>query len=125
MAPTRQRDTGPEMSVRRTPHSVGYHYSLRPRNLPGRHTLVFGSRHKVVFAHVCFLHGHHCRKGRLPTSRIAYWSDKVSKKKARDARDVRDLADRGREVGTPWECEPADLDSLWQRLDRFLDGGSS
>ena len=103
------------------PHGMGYHYSLRPRNLPSRPDLVFRSRHNVVFAHVCFWYGHY-RQGRLPTSRIAYWSDKVSKNKARDGRYVRDLADQGWEVGTAWDCESADLDSLRQ-LDRFLDGG--
>jgi len=125
MASVRQKDTGPEMAVRRMLHSMGYRYSLHRRNLPGRPDLVFGPRHKVVFVHGCFWHGHDCRKGRLPTSRVDYWSEKVSKNKARDARNVRDLAAYGWEVCIVWECETADLDSLRQRLVRFLDGGAS
>lgn len=125
MASVRQKDTGPEMAVRRMLHSMGYRYSLHRRNLPGRPDLVFGPRHKVVFVHGCFWHGHDCRKGRLPTSRVDYWSEKVSKNKARDARNVRDLAACGWEVCIVWECETADLDSLRQRLVRFLDGGAS
>ena len=125
MASVRQKNTGPEMAVRRTLHRMGFRYSLHRRNLPGRPDLVFGPRHKVVFVHGCFWHGHDCRKGRLPSSRVAYWSEKVSKNKARDAGNVRDLADRGWKVCVVWECETADLDSLRQRLVRFLDGGAS
>jgi len=102
---------------------MGYRYSLCRRDLPGRPDLVFGPRRKVVFVHGCFWHGHDCRKGRLPTSHVAYWSNKVSNNKARDARNVRDLTDRGWGVCIVWECETADLDSLRQRLVRFLDGG--
>ena len=125
MASVRQKDTGPELAVRRMLHSMGYRYSLCRRDLPGRPDLVFGPRRKVVFVHGCFWHGHDCRKGRLPTSRVAYWSNKVSTNKARDARNVRDLTDRGWGVCIVWECEIADLDSLKQRLVHFLDGGSS
>ena len=122
MASVRQKDTGPEMAVRRMLHRMGYRYSLHRRNLPGRPDLVFGPRHKIVFVHGCFWHDHDCRKGRLPTSRVAY---KVSKNKARDVRNVRDLADRGWKMCVVWECETVDLDFLRQRLVRFLDGGAS
>ena len=122
MASVRQKDTGPEMAVRRMLHSMGYRYSLHRRDLPGRPDLVFGPRNKVIFIHGCFWHGHHCRKGRLPTSRVAYWSDKIKKNKARDAKNTRELADQGWKVCIVWECEIMDLDLLRNRLDHFLDG---
>lgn len=73
MAAVRQKDTGPEMAVRRFLHRMGYRYGLHRRDLPGSPDLVFRSRRKVVFVHGCFWHGHDCGKGRLPTSRIDYW----------------------------------------------------
>ncbi|MXY89401.1 MAG: DNA mismatch endonuclease Vsr [Gammaproteobacteria bacterium] len=122
MAAVRQKDTGPEMAVRRLLHRMGYRYSLHRRDLPGRPDLVFRSRRKVVFVHGCFWHGHDCRKGRLPTSRLDYWKEKVSKNVARDARNIRDLIGKGWEVCVVWECEIAHMDSLRQRLVGFLEG---
>ena len=67
-------------------------------------------------------HGHDCRKGRLPTSRVAYWSEKIDKNRARDASNVADLKSRGWTVCVVWECEIPDAYSLADRLVRFLDG---
>ena len=58
------------MAVRCMLHGMGCRYSLHRQNLPGRPVLVFGPRHKVVFFHGCFWHGHDCRKGRLPISSL-------------------------------------------------------
>ena len=85
----------------------------------------FRSRRKVIFIHGCFWHGHDCRKGRLPTSRVDYWSEKIDKNRARDARNVGDLEVQGWGVCVVWECETTDSDSLRQRLVRFLDGDSA
>ena len=122
MASVGQRNTGPEMAVRRLLHRLGYRYGLYRRDLPGRPDLVFTSRRKVIFVHGCFWHGHDCRRGRLPTSRVDYWSDKIDKNRARDARNVGDLEIQGWGVRIVWECEISDLDSLRRRLVRFLDG---
>ena len=122
MASVGQRSTAPEMAVRRRLHRMGYRYGLHRRDLPGRPDLVFAARHKVIFVHGCFWHGHDCRKGRLPTSRVDYWSEKIDRNKARDARNIGDLAAKGWDVCVVWECETADPETLIPRLMRFLDG---
>ena len=113
------------MCVRRILHRLGYRYALHRRALPGRPDLVFAARRKVVFVHGCFWHGHVCRKGRLPTSRVDYWSEKIHKNKARDARNVNDLQADGWDVCIVWECETSDRDSLTRRLVHFLDSQHS
>ena len=125
MAAVRQKDTGPEMLVRRMLHREGYRYALHRRDLPGRPDLVFGPRKKIVFVHGCFWHGHNCRKGRLPTSRLDYWSEKIGKNRARDVRNVRALEDGGWDVCVVWECETKCLDELRGRLIGFLEGNGS
>lgn len=125
MASVAQENTGPEMCVRRILHRLGYRYALHRRDLPGRPDLVFAPRRKVVFVHGCFWHGHTCRRGRLPTSRVKYWSEKISKNKARDANNVNDLRADGWDVCVVWECETAHADSLTRRLIRFLDSRPS
>lgn len=125
MASVGQRNTGPEMAVRRLLHRMGYRYALHRRDLPGRPDVVFAPRRKVVFVHGCLWHGHGCRKGRLPTSRVEYWSEKIDKNKARDAQNVSALEAMGWGVCIVWQCETADRHALQDRLVRFLDGDSS
>ena len=109
------------MRVRRILHRLGYRYALHRRNLPGRPDLVFAPRRKVVFVHGCFWHGHVCRKGRLPSTRVEYWREKISKNKARDVRNLNDLRDDGWDVYIVWECEISNPDLLRRRLIRFLE----
>ena len=121
MASVGQRDTAPEMVVRRLLHALGYRYGLHRRDLPGRPDLVFAPRRKVVFVHGCFWHGHDCRRGRAPTSRVDYWGKKIAENKARDKRVLSELRSGGWEPCVVWECETGTLDSLQRRLIRFLE----
>lgn len=121
MASVGHKNTAPEMSVRRLLHRMGYRYALHRSDLPGRPDLVFAPRRKVVFVHGCFWHGHACRKGRLPTSRVDYWNEKIGKTKTRDAGNMKDLEADGWDVCIVWECETSDLESLRHRLVRFLE----
>ena len=124
MASVGQKNTEPEIAVRRLLHRSGYRYALHRRDLPGRPDLVFAPRRKVIFVHGCFWHGHGCRKGRLPTSRVEYWSEKIGKNTARDARNVSDLQAIGWASCVVRQCETADPEILRERLVRFLDGDS-
>lgn len=106
-------------------HSMDHPDILHRHDTRRRRELVFGPRHKVVFAHGCCWHGQHgCRKRRLPTSRVVSWNDKISKNQARDVRTVRDVEDPDWNVCIVWECTTAVLDPVKQSLVRFLDGGS-
>jgi DNA mismatch endonuclease (patch repair protein) len=72
MGLVRNRDTGPEMVVRRLVHAMDYRYRLHDHRLPGRPDIVFRSRKKVVFVHGCFWHRHEdptCKLTRMPKSR--------------------------------------------------------
>lgn len=121
MASIGQKNTAPEMAVRRLLHGKGYRYALHRRDLPGRPDLVFAPWQKVVFVHGCFWHGHGCNNGQLPTTRADYWAEKIGSNKARDARNVRDLKADGWDVCVVWECELANPEALEHRLTHFLD----
>ena len=120
MASVGQKDTVPEMVVRRLLHGMGFRYGLHSRELPGKPDLVFRSRRKVIFVNGCFWHGHNCRKGRLPTSNVDYWTEKIARNRERDAQNVNDLENLGWRVFVVWECETRELESLGQRLVTFL-----
>ena len=120
MAAVRQRDTAPEMSVRRMLHGMGYRYRLHRRDLPGSPDLVFPAGKKVIFVHGCFWHGHSCPKGALPKTRLEFWKTKIARNKKRDADSLAQLRTIGWQATTVWQCELTDQARLRRRLVRFL-----
>ena len=122
MQAIKNKDTGPEMAVRRLVHRLGYRYRLHKKGLPGRPDLVFGGRKKIIFVHGCFWHAHTCRYGRAPTSREEYWLPKLKRNKERDAENQEQLGKLGWSVMVIWECEIKDVAKLTDRITSFLDG---
>ncbi len=120
MQAIKSRNTGPELTVRRLAHRLGYRYRLHRKGLPGRPDLVFPARKKVIFVHGCFWHAHSCKYGRAPKSRQDYWLPKLQRNQERDAENRAELAALGWEVLTLWECELKDLGGLADRLEAFL-----
>jgi DNA mismatch endonuclease (patch repair protein) len=121
MARIRDRDTGPELTVRRLAHRIGYRYRLHRADLPGTPDLVFPGQHKVVFVNGCFWHRHAgCRFAYTPKTNVEFWTTKFTANTARDERVRKSLEDMGWSVLTIWECETADLDSLAEQLKGYL-----
>jgi DNA mismatch endonuclease (patch repair protein) len=113
-------DTGPELTVRRLLHRLGYRYTLHRRDLPGRPDIVFPGRRKAIFIHGCFWHGHDCGKGRLPKSRTEYWTAKIKANRDRDAKVVAHLKDACWQTLAVWQCELKNLDAVDRVLREFL-----
>lgn len=104
MQAVKDKNTAPEMAVRRLAHAMGYRYRLHQKELPGKPDLVFPSRRKVIFVHGCFWHGHDCRRGaRTPKANRDYWQAKIAQNKARDMKAQRALSGAGWGVLTIWE----------------------
>ncbi|MDR6104078.1 DNA mismatch endonuclease (patch repair protein) [Agrobacterium larrymoorei] len=120
MRAVKQRDTGPELLLRKALHRLGYRYRVHAKHLPGRPDLVFPSRKKVIFVHGCFWHGHDCSKGRLPKSRPEYWIPKIEANKARDERVISELKKDGWDVMVIWQCETKELEAVLTKTVRFL-----
>lgn len=120
MRAVKQRDTGPELLLRKALHRLGYRYRAHAKHLPGRPDLVFPSRKKVIFVHGCFWHGHDCSKGRPPKSRPEYWIPKIEANKARDERVISELKKDGWDVMVIWQCETKELEAVLTKTVRFL-----
>ena len=122
MRAVKDRDTKPEMVVRRLLHSMGYRYCLHRKDLPGKPDIVFGPRRKVIFVHGCFWHGHSCKRGsRLPKTNAEYWQEKIARNVERHSDQLDGLTAAGWTGLTLWECELVDHEVVRQRLNRFLD----
>ena len=120
MAAVPQRDSAPEMVVRRLVHRMGYRYRLHVRQLAGSPDLVFPRLKRVVFVHGCFWHRHTCKRATTPATRRAFWEEKFEQNKARDRRNSRALRRAGWGVLIVWECWTRRPDRLEERLAKFL-----
>lgn len=120
MALIRSRDTKPELRVRRIIHAMGYRYRLHKSDLPGKPDLTFISRKKVVFVHGCFWHGHKCSLGRIPKTRIEFWTRKIEKNKENDKKNLLHLKDLGWESLVLWECQLKDEIKIKNKIFEFL-----
>jgi DNA mismatch endonuclease (patch repair protein) len=114
------KDTAPEMTVRRLLHRLGYRYRLHAAELPGRPDLCFPARRKVIFVHGCFWHGHDCRYGHLPKTRVEYWQEKIATNRRRDLERISELAADGWSSLVVWQCETRDSERLTAKLVGFL-----
>lgn len=104
MSRIRDRDTRPEMIIRRGLHGTGFRYRLHVKALPGRPDLVFPAKRAVILVNGCFWHGHDCSLFRLPATRADFWQAKIAANRARDARTETALLSAGWRVLTVWEC---------------------
>ena len=120
MSSIRDRDTKPEITVRKWLWANGFRYRLRGK-LPGKPDIVFPGQRKVIFIHGCFWHCHHCRFFKWPGTNTTFWREKITGNVERDKRNRAALKKAGWKVLVVWECETKSVAqrTLWRRIRRF------
>lgn len=121
MQAVKQKDTKPEMAVRRLLFSLGFRYRLHRKDLPGKPDIVFPGRKKAIFIHGCYWHAHGCSKGQPPKSNLDYWGPKLEGNVQRDKAKIAELESLGWKVMVVWQCETRNFDELTARLLHFVD----
>jgi DNA mismatch endonuclease, patch repair protein len=111
------KNTKPELTVRSMLHRSGYRFRLHVGELPGRPDIVLPKWKTIVFVNGCFWHRHKgCKFAYSPKTRQAFWQHKFRENVKRDARKALALAALGWRVETVWECELANPEKLFRRL---------
>ena len=95
MAGIRRKDTKPEIMVRKALHHLGYRYRLHDRKLPGKPDLVLPRYRAVILIHGCFWHAHECHLFKWPSTRNAFWREKIGRNRCRDANVANQLSSLG------------------------------
>jgi len=104
-----QRDTAPELAVRRAASKLGLRYTTRNRDLPGSPDLANRKRRVAIFVHGCFWHRHPgCLKASSPKTNVPFWQAKFSRNVERDREAMAALKQRGFSVVVVWECTTRD-----------------
>ncbi|WP_243347238.1 very short patch repair endonuclease [Parabacteroides sp. FAFU027] len=106
MSRIKNKDTKPEILVRKFLFANGFRYRLNDKKLPGKPDIVLPKYKTVIFINGCFWHGHeNCKYFRLPKTRIEWWKNKIEKNKENDLKNHTLLKDAGYHVIVIWECE--------------------
>lgn len=103
MARVRQRDTAPELALRRALWAAGLRgWRCHPKGIPGRPDLAWIGRRCAVFVDGAFWHGHPDyywgQSGK-------FWDEKIARNRARDARVDSELEAAGWAVVRVWDFE--------------------
>jgi DNA mismatch endonuclease (patch repair protein) len=126
MARIKERNTAPEMRVRRAAHRLGFRFRLHRRDLPGAPDLVFPRLRQVLFVHGCFWHQHAgCRRTHAPKSRLEYWQPKLANNVQRDRIHILELQKLGWTARVIWECETNPPELLNSRIVSLLTNRNS
>jgi DNA mismatch endonuclease (patch repair protein) len=123
MSRVKNRNTAPEVVVRRLLHRLGYRFRLHCANLPGHPDIVLPRHRKVIFVNGCFWHGHDgCRRASRPATNTDFWNRKLDANSRRDKETQQGLDALGWQTLIVWQCETRDEPRLSRTLQQFLEG---
>lgn len=115
------KNTKPEILVRKFLFSKGFRYRINVKTLLGKPDIVLPKYKIVIFINGCFWHGHNCKKGKLPSSNIDFWKEKISNNKSRDDKNSDLLVKLGWKVIIIWQCEVSKIDNRIKILNKLLE----
>lgn len=127
MSGIRGKNTKPEIVIRKALFAKGFRYKLHDKKLPGQPDLVFPKYRAVIFVHGCFWHMHGCHLFKWPSTRQAFWREKITGNSERDKKNIITLQETGWRVLIVWECAvkgPArmDVEELSLHIASWLQG---
>jgi len=128
MSKIRNKDTKPELWLRKELFKRGYRYRKNVNNVPGHPDIWMAKYDTAVFIHGCFWHRHEgCKYAYMPKSRTEFWSEKFQKNIIRDQVVHKELASIGVKMLVVWECtvkqmmkDPIILEKCMKRIMLFL-----
>lgn len=125
MGNIRQKDTGPELDVRRVLKRLGHHYRIENRDLPGSPDIANRARRWAIFVHGCFWHRHRdCPKTTTPKRNRRFWTSKFAQNVLRDRRALRALSQMGFLTIVVWECQAKSQAILRRTLEVLTQAGA-
>ena len=106
MSRIKNKNTKPEILVRKFLFANGFRYRINDKKLPGKPDIVLSKYKTVIFVNGCFWHGHeNCRYFKLPGTRAEWWKEKIDKNIDNDLKKHLQLINAGYRVIIIWECE--------------------
>lgn len=104
MAGIRNKNTQPEMVIRKGLFAKGYRYRLHKKGLVGKPDMILPKYRAAIFINGCFWHCHDCHLFKWPQTRKEFWENKILSNKARDEVNKISLMQSGWRILIVWEC---------------------
>lgn len=126
MKANRNKDTKPELVVRRALRAAGYPGYRLQWKVPGKPDICYPGRHVAIFVNGCFWHRcPHCNPS-MPKHNREFWEDKFNRNVERDRENERALEEMGWTVVVVWECEiKKDMNGVIARIVSELEKSDS
>jgi DNA mismatch endonuclease, patch repair protein len=122
MASVKNKNTKPEVQVRKALFERGYRYRINDKRLPGSPDIVLPKYHTVIFVHGCYWHGHNsCSKNITPSTNKEFWNTKIEKNRIRDKAAQIALKTSGWRVMIVWECQLKNLELFNSTLAKLIE----
>ena len=105
MAAIRNRDTKPEVYLRKLLFVRGYRYRIAAKSVPGHPDIFLRKYNTAIFVHGCFWHRHQgCKYAYTPKSRVEFWQKKFDDNVRRDRIVQKELLAKNIKCLVVWEC---------------------
>lgn len=106
MSSVRNKNTKPELTLRKALWQKGFRYRVNVKTLPGKPDIVFTKYKTVIFCDGAFWHGYDWEnKKKEIKSNKSFWHDKIERNMERDVRITKELSDTGWKVLRFWDFQ--------------------
>lgn len=127
MSAIKNKETKPEVFLRKLLFSHGYRYRKYSKHLPGHPDIWMKKYNTAIFVNGCFWHRHReCKYAYTPKSRTEFWEDKFRANTQRDKQLIEELEKKKIKCLIIWECsikkaiKNHDSSALLHDIERFL-----
>ena len=106
MARVKNKNTQPEVYLRKLLWHRGFRYRLNYKSLPGSPDIYISKYKIAIFVNGCFWHMHeNCRYASIPKNNHDFWKNKLEGNVQRDKQNYIKLESMGIDVIMVWGCE--------------------
>lgn len=106
MARVKNKNTKPEIYLRKLLWHRGFRYRINYKQLPGSPDIFIPRYNTIIFVNGCFWHMHeNCKYSSIPKTNRDFWEKKLKSNVKRDAKNYEELKKLGFNVIVVWQCE--------------------